>query len=45
MHKNFGASLHKIETKQTEAYFIEEAANLLRNALPEVREFFSEVPN
>ena len=43
MHKNFGGSLYKIEFIKAEAFSIEEAANLLRNVVPEVRGLFSEV--
>ena len=43
MHKNFGGSLYEISAIKAEAFFIEEAVNLLRIALLQVRGLFSEV--
>ena len=43
MHKNFGGSLYEIEAIKAEAFFIEEAVNLMRIALLPVRGLFSEV--
>ena len=43
MHKNFGGSLYEIEDIKTEVVFIEEAVNLMRIALFQVRGLFSEV--
>ena len=39
MRENFGGSLYKIEAMKVEVSFIEEAVNLLRIALPQVRGF------
>ena len=45
MRKNFGGSLYRIEAIKVEAFFIEEAVNLLRIALLQVCELVSEVSN
>ena len=45
MHENFGGSLYKIEAMKVEAFFIEEAVNLLRIALPQVRGYSQKCPN
>ena len=43
MHQNFGGSLYEIEAIEAEAFFTEEAVNLLRIAVLQVRGLFSEV--
>ena len=41
MRENFGGNLYKMEAIKAEAFFIEEAVNLLRIALLQVRKFRS----
>ena len=45
MRKNFGGSLNKVEAMKAEAFFIEEAVNLLSIASPQVRGFSQKCPN